>query len=90
MKQTAIIDSPSAWKSAMQAQLDRHGMSRYAFVREAAHRRICTRHTAECLLADSDTVTGKREPSFSTALRMARLAGFDVHLVPTRAPRGAE
>lgn len=90
MKHAAIIDTPNAWKAAMQGQLERHGVSRYAFVREVAGRGICTRHTAECLLADPDTVTGQREPSFSTAIRMARLAGFDVHLVPSREPKGVK
>ncbi len=90
MKPTRIIDSPNAWKTAMQSQLDRHGVSRYAFVRTVADAEVCTRHTAECLLADEGTVTGQREPSFATAIRMARLAGFDLVLVESRKPKGVQ
>jgi predicted phosphoribosyltransferase len=80
-----LFDS-AAWKQAMQKQLrDRH-MTRYEFVRQCVDNKICTMHTAECLLADNGTVTGKRKPSFEIALNMARLAGLETVLVPTPIP----
>lgn len=82
-----LLDSPSAWKSAMQSRLRSDGISRYQFVRMCAERGICTRHTAECLMADEGTVTGARKPSMETAIAMARLAGFDVTMVPRPAAR---
>ena len=69
------------WKVAMRDQLDRSKISRYRFVREVEAAGICTRHTAECLLADSGTVTGNRVPSLSLAIQIANLAGYDVVLV---------
>lgn len=66
----------------MHEELKRKGISRYAFVRMCVDSRICTRHTAECLLADDGTVTGKRRPSMDTAIAMARLAGFSVAMLP--------
>jgi hypothetical protein len=85
-KATDIVD-PVEWKSAVQARLNDHGISRYAFIRKCEGMGICTVHTGECLLADNDTNTGRRVPSFQTAINIARAAGFDVVLIPTnRAP----
>ena len=78
------------WKGAMTAQLAAHDISRYAFVRACEARSICAAHTAECLLAAPHTITGQRMPSLQTAIDMARLAGFDLVLVPRRAPEVGE
>lgn len=75
-----------AWKGAITTRLAEHDMSRYAFVRRAVEERICTQHTAECLLADPDTSTGQRVPSLQTAIQFADLAGYDLVLVPKRKP----
>lgn len=80
------VNTPSDWKVAMHRQLDSHGMSRYAFVRKVREADVCTAHTAECLLADEGTMTGNRVPSFATAIQMAKLAGFDMVLIPKKAP----
>lgn len=80
------LTQPSDWKAAIVQQLNAHQMSRYQFVRACAKRELCAVHTAECLLADPDTTTGQRIPSLQNALDIARLAGFDVVLVPKRTP----
>jgi hypothetical protein len=80
------LDTPAAWKAAMRKQLAQHNVSRYAFVRLANARDLCSVHSAECLLADADKATGKRVPSLQTAIQLARLAGFDLVMVPARAP----
>lgn len=72
------LENPLDWKLAMQAHLREQGVSRYEFVRRCAEAGICAAHTAECLLADPGTSTGKREPSFRMALEMARLAGLSI------------
>lgn len=72
------IPDPVAWKLAMQEHLRQQNMSRYEFVRACVREGVCSAHTAECLLADVGTSTGKREPSFRTAIEMARLAGLEV------------
>jgi hypothetical protein len=77
-----LIDSPAAWKAAMHGELKRRGISRYSFVRMCVESKICTRHTAECLLAQDGTVTGQRKPSMEIAIAMARLAGFNLALLP--------
>jgi len=74
------LDTPVAWKLAMQDHLREQGVTRYQFVRLCEREGICSAHTAECLLADPGTSTGKREPSFRMALEMARLAGLEVHV----------
>jgi predicted phosphoribosyltransferase len=70
----------------MHRHLNTNGVSRYAFVRKVREADICTTHTAECLLADDGTATGSRVPSFATAIDMARLAGFDMVMIPRKAP----
>jgi hypothetical protein len=70
----------------MHKQLESHGMTRYQFIKKVTEAGVCTTHTAECLLADSDTVTGKRTPSFPLAIEMARLAGFQLTMTPSRKP----
>lgn len=82
-----VVDSPSAWKSAMHAQLRANGISRYQFVRMCVEQGICTRHTAECLMADDGTVTGARKPSIELAISMARAAGFELTMVPRSTAR---
>jgi hypothetical protein len=77
-----VLNAPEAWKVAMHKHLREQGMSRYEFVRRCVENKVCTLHTAECLLADDNTVTGQRRPSFELALEMARLAGFDIVLMP--------
>lgn len=72
------LTNPVDWKHAMQTHLAEQGMTRYEFVRLCEREGICSAHTAECLLADVGTVTGKREPSFRMALEMARAAGLAV------------
>lgn len=74
------------WKGSMQDMLDHHGVSRYRFVRDVADAGIATVHTGECLLAADGTATGGRLPSLQVALDMARLAGYEVVLVPKRRP----
>ena len=76
------LDSPTAWKRALQHRLMEQGRSRYQFVRECASEGVCSIHSGECLLADEGTVTGNRAPNLHTAIAMAALAGFDVVLVP--------
>lgn len=83
------LNSPADWKTTVTAHLAEHGVSRYAFVRACAAHDLCSAHTAECLLAAPDTVTGQRMPSLETAIEMARLAGLDIVLVPARAPSRA-
>lgn len=68
----------------MQTMLDANGVTRYRFVRDAAEAGIATVHTGECLLAADGTATGTRIPSLQVALDMARLAGYEVVLVPKR------
>lgn len=80
------LSKPSDWKSAVVDRLSEHRMSRYAFVRACAKQELCAVHTAECLLADPTTSTGQRTPSLQNAIDIARLAGFDVVLVPKRQP----
>lgn len=87
MKAVTNISTPAEWKHAMRERLQARGTSRYAFVRQVADKGICTRHTAECLLADDGTVTGQREPSFAVAIAMARLAGLEMTLRPTKGDR---
>jgi hypothetical protein len=82
----AKLNSPADWKIAMRKQLATHGMSRYTFVRKVSDAEICAVHTAECLLADSETMTGQRLPSFGMAIAMAKLAGFDFVMVPKKSP----
>lgn len=72
------LSTPVSWKLAMQDHLREQGMTRYQFVRLCEREGICSAHTAECLLADPGTSTGKREPSFRVALEMARAAGLEV------------
>jgi hypothetical protein len=87
MGSTAIaLSEPADWKAAVVQQLHNHKMSRYQFVRACAKHDLCAVHTAECLLADPDTTTGQRIPSLQNAIDIARLAGFDVVLVPKRFP----
>jgi hypothetical protein len=76
------INTPSDWKRAVKSRLVVEGISRYRFVRDCVDSGICDQHTAECLLADENTVTGKRYPTFARAIDMAKLAGYDVVLVP--------
>lgn len=78
------ITTPAEWKAALTSRLASHNLSRYAFVRQCHAAQLCSLHTAECVLAGPDTVTGQRVPSLPLALDMARLAGFDVVLVPRR------
>lgn len=82
-KQAFMISSPNAWKRALRETLQQAGRTRYEFVRECVDAKICTRHTAECLLADEGTVTGARKPSIEVAIRMARLAGYDLVMMPS-------
>lgn len=82
MPQAIRIRTEADWKAAMHRHLKDENISRYAFVRRISDEGICTTHTAECLLAESGTVTGKRMPKFSTAIQIARLAGYDLVLVP--------
>lgn len=70
----------------MHRQLTAHNVSRYAFVRAAASRNLCSVHTAECLLADHGTATGNRLPSLEYAIRLASLAGYELTLTPKRKP----
>jgi len=81
-----VLTEPADWKAAVVQQLTAHRMSRYQFVRACAKRELCAVHTAECLLADPDTTTGQRIPSLQNAIDIARLAGFDVVLMPKRNP----
>ena len=73
----AVIRNPSAWKSAMKDHLRRNAISRYDFARRCAKAGVCTIHTAECLLADDNTVTGQRVPTMAMAIRMAEIAGME-------------
>ncbi len=84
-----VLHAPEAWKSAMHRHLRDQGISRYEFVRRCVDNKVCTLHTAECLLADEGTVTGQRKPSFELAVEMARLAGFDLVLIPRPSSRKA-
>jgi hypothetical protein len=77
-----VISDPSEWKYAMRSRLDSMRMSRYEFVRKCVEEEICSRHTAECLMADDGTVTGQRKPSLENAISMARVLGFDLVMVP--------
>lgn len=81
-----VLEKPGDWKTAVVERLSEHRMSRYQFVRACAKQDLCAVHTAECLLADPSTSTGQRTPSLQTAIDIARLAGFDVMLVPKRQP----
>jgi hypothetical protein len=75
------LDTPMDWKLAMQRRIASQGQSRYQFICEAVAKGLCARHSAECLLADPDTVTGQRVPSLQTAIELARAAGMDLVLV---------
>ena len=77
----AIIRNPAAWKAAVRDTLRSNAISRYDFARRCAKAGICTIHTAECLLADDNTVTGQRVPTMATAIRMAELLGMEVMLL---------
>jgi hypothetical protein len=81
------IANADDWKDALVERLREEGVSRYSFTQAVAARKLCSLHTAQCLLAAHDTVTGQREPSLALGLEMARAAGFDVVLVPRRAPQ---
>jgi len=81
------IANADDWKDAIVDRLREEGVSRYSFTQAVAARKLCSLHTAQCLLAAHDTVTGQREPSLALGLEMARAAGFDVVLVPRRAPQ---
>lgn len=81
------IANADDWKDALVERLREEGVSRYSFTQAVAARKLCSLHTAQCLLAAHDTVTGQREPSLALGLEIARAAGFDVVLVPRRAPQ---
>lgn len=74
------------WKDAILHQLQAHERTRYNFVRAVEAGGICSRHTAECLLAGYGTRTGEREPSFGVACEIARCAGYELQFVPCRKP----
>lgn len=76
------LKSPADWKIAMHKRLSDSGMSRYKFVRNCQQSGVCTVHTAECLLANEGTETGKRVPTLKMAIEMAELAGMSLVLVP--------
>jgi hypothetical protein len=80
-----VIRQSSDWKRAITESLRRRGVSRYEFVR-ACDPRICSRHTAECLLASDGTVTGRRKPTIDLAIAIAEAAGFDLVMVPRTKP----
>jgi hypothetical protein len=80
------LSKPGDWKAAVVQRLERHGVSRYTFVRACAKHELCAQHTAECLLANPNTLTGQRLPSLQNAIDIAQLAGFDLVLVPKRKP----
>jgi hypothetical protein len=73
----AVIRDPQSWKSAMRDHLRANGISRYDFARRCAKAGVCTIHTAECLLAGEETVTGQRVPTMAMAIRMSELAGME-------------
>jgi hypothetical protein len=81
-----IVKDPEGWKQAIRDHLKNNEMSRYAFIRLCSTDGIFSIHTGECLLADSGKVTAQRSPNLGLAIQMARKAGFDVVLVPRRAP----
>ena len=85
-----VLKEPADWKTAVVKQLNTHRVSRYQFVRACAKNDLCAVHTAECLLADPGTATGQRIPSLQNAIDIARLAGFDVVLMPKRNPSTAQ
>ncbi len=86
MIQCIPLNKPTDWKAAVVGRLREHNMTRYVFVRKAVSNELCGQHTAECLLASDTSATGQRIPTLETAINLARLAGFDLVLVPTREP----
>ena len=61
--------------------LQSKGMSRYQFADAAAKQGICTQYTASSLVADDETVRGKRRPALDTAIDLARVAGCKIVFV---------
>ena len=78
------LKDPATWKAQMVRHLESRGIGRYRFAVACAERGVCSRHAAECLLAAEGTATGRRIPTFAVALGMARLAGLDVVMQPTK------
>jgi hypothetical protein len=81
------ISSVRDWKRAMRDHLDKHAMSRYAFIRTLDAERVCSIHTGECLLADEGTVIGARRPSLESAIAIAEAAGLQLQVVEKSAPK---
>jgi hypothetical protein len=75
------VNDPSEWLNAVREALDNDGVSRYRFARILENEGVCSRHSADCLLADEGTtLRGERVPNLQTALGMAHAAGYDVIL----------
>ena len=80
------LKQPLDWKAAIRAKLKLTDTTRYAFIQSITEKKICSRHTAECLLADNGTVTGDRIPTLETAIEIAKEAGFRIVMVPHKTP----
>ncbi len=80
------ITSTNDAKRALQAAVERKGITRSSFARQSEGSGGPCAHTTRCILSDA-SVIGQRKPSLDSFLMLAHAAGMEIIAVlPTPTP----
>ena len=74
------ISNTNDAKRALQAAVERKGVTRSSFARQSEGAGGPCAHTTRCILSDA-SVIGQRKPSLDSFLTLAHAAGMSVHAV---------